>query len=373
MSVKAKAAGLLFVAALAAGMASAAWAKTAADLQRVEQELEAQKQKENALQSEEKQTSATINDLRRKLISASIALQKKQDESDALADKLDKLTEANKAKAEKLKQSKAHLAGLLSSLVELSREPPEALLLHTTLTTDQIHRGILLRELLPRVQETTATISADLADLDRLQTQLDQQKTLVAAAEQNLAWQKSNLDELIRVRQGSLKKTAAERAAMRKQLQSLASEAQDLRQLMQKVAITTALPRDMSRDSRTVRLNKGLRMPIAGRLVRPFGVRDASGVVSQGLTLVGLAGGPVVAPAAGKVVFAGTFRGYGQIVIISHLGSYYSFLAGFGRIDTELGQQVAAGEPLGLLPDAIARPEFYYEWRFRNDPIDPAS
>ena len=47
-------------------------------------------------------------------------------------------------------------------------------------------------------------------------------------------------------------------------------------------------------------------------------------------------------------------------------------MAGFGRIDAEIGQEVEAGEPLGVLPvKGAARPELYFEWRRDNEPVDP--
>jgi septal ring factor EnvC (AmiA/AmiB activator) len=171
---------------------------------------------------------------------------------------------------------------------------------------------------------------------------------------------------LIAMRQGLLQKTEAEKAAIAKELVSLTSEARDLRDLMARVAPNRkslagpALPPSLTR-------------PVAGTLIRGFGSRDADGVESQGLTFAGLPGGPVVAPAAGRVVFAGPFHGYGQILILQHKGGYHSFLAGFGRIDAEMGQEVEAGEPLGVMSakGSTERPELYFEWRRNGEPVDP--
>ena len=80
----------------------------------------------------------------------------------------------------------------------------------------------------------------------------------------------------------------------------------------------------------------------------------------------------MVAPRAGKVVFVGPFRGYGLIMILQHANGFHSFMAGFGRIDAEMGQDVVAGEPLGVLPvKPGGRPELYFEWRRGDEPVDP--
>ena len=117
-----------------------------------------------------------------------------------------------------------------------------------------------------------------------------------------------------------------------------------------------------------------LKWPVSGTVKRHFGDKDADGVTSEGVTLAGPSGAPVVAPYAGRVVFAGPFRGYGLIIILQHGSFYHSFLSGFGRIDTEMGQDVAAGEPLGVLPlKPGSKPELYFEWRRGDQPIDPTS
>ncbi len=112
---------------------------------------------------------------------------------------------------------------------------------------------------------------------------------------------------------------------------------------------------------------------MAGSIIRTFGSKDSDGITSHGLTFKTPLGAPVAAPASGRVVFAGPFRGYGQILILQHKGGYHSFLAGFGRIDAEMGQDVEAGEPLGVMPvkESAEKPELYFEWRRNGEPVDP--
>src|SRR3546814_20553792 len=76
----------------------------------------------------------------------------------------------------------------------------------------------------------------------------------------------------------------------------------------------------------------------------------------RGIRIETRSGAQVVAPADGKVMFAGPFRGYGQLLIIAHGGGYHSLLAGFGRIDRSVGQWVLAGEPVGQMSATQAGP-----------------
>ena len=94
----------------------------------------------------------------------------------------------------------------------------------------------------------------------------------------------------------------------------------------------------------------------------------------RGLILQPYPGAPIVAPLDGEVRFAGNFRGYGELLILEHSGGYHSLIAGFGRLDARVGQQVLAGEPVGVtaLPQSgtTDNPTLYFEFRSNGQPIN---
>jgi septal ring factor EnvC (AmiA/AmiB activator) len=62
-------------------------------------------------------------------------------------------------------------------------------------------------------------------------------------------------------------------------------------------------------------------------------------------------------------------------LIIDHGGGYHTLLAGLGQIDTVVGQRLAAGEPVGVMPEggdgADGSPSLYVELRRDGQPINP--
>jgi septal ring factor EnvC (AmiA/AmiB activator) len=337
-------------------------------LNKVETQIDAQEAAKDALDQKAKDAADNLKDLQHKLIAATETLQSKGEEEDRLQEKLDQLEDDIAAKNNALGGERQKLDALTRAMVDLSREPPQAMFLQSDLSTDHIHRAILLRAILPRLTEQTENIAQDLTSLGTAQTQLTEQKRLVAAAQDNMQDQQRSLDQLIKARQGLLQRTEEQKAAIAAQLVALSSGAKDLHQLLDKVA-----PKQPVKPGATIHAPSNLKWPVSGNILKRFGDHDADGVVSQGLTFAALPGSPVVAPRAGKVVFAGLFRGYGQILILQHDGGYHSFLSGFGRIDAEMGQEVETGEPLGVLPvKSGAKPELYFEWRHNSDPINPA-
>jgi len=109
-------------------------------------------------------------------------------------------------------------------------------------------------------------------------------------------------------------------------------------------------------------------LPVAGRTVTGFGAPRGT-LLSRGITLAPIGGAQVVAPAAGRVAFAGPYRGYGQIVIIEHPGGWTSLVTGLARADAQVGEQVGDGAPLGVA--GPSRPTVTLELRRDGDPVNP--
>lgn len=341
-------------------------------LQSVEAQLDARKKEQSSLDAQSKEASEGLRELRQKLIVATEAMERKQGEAMRLEDKLAGLAKDSASRRDALADERRNLKGMTSALIELGRQPPESFLLRSGLTVAYVHRAVLLRAILPRLKERVEIVARDLAALHDIATEMEEQKRLIVSAQRNLEEQRVSLDQLIRARQGLLQRSEEQKEAIARQLASLSGEAKDLRQLMEKLQARRAPQRGRMPGQA---LSAALRAPVVGKVARRFGERDEDGVTSSGVTFAGLSGAPVVAPAPGRVAFVGPFKGYGQIMILQHDGGYHSFMAGFGRIDAEMGQEVAAGEPLGVLPvkdfDAD-KPELYFEWRRNNEPIDPA-
>lgn len=117
--------------------------------------------------------------------------------------------------------------------------------------------------------------------------------------------------------------------------------------------------------------------PVAGTLVRGWGAATEAGPAS-GVSLQAGPGARVVSPCAGRVMFAQPFRSYGRLAIVDCGGGWHVVLAGLERLDVGAGHAVAAGEPIGVMPDwnplvpGAGRPTLYVELRRGGQAVDPA-
>ena len=109
-------------------------------------------------------------------------------------------------------------------------------------------------------------------------------------------------------------------------------------------------------------------LPVAGRLGAGFGSRGESGS-SRGIMLLPQPGALVISPAAGRVAFAGPYRGYGRIMIIEHPGGWATLITGLARIDKAVGDALLQGAPIGLA--ASGRAAITVELRKDGLPVNP--
>ena len=109
--------------------------------------------------------------------------------------------------------------------------------------------------------------------------------------------------------------------------------------------------------------------PASGKVVSTF----SETATLKGIDIAGKSGQPVVASAAGKVVYAGTgLRGYGKLIIVKHNATFLSAYAHNKEIDVKEGQQVAKGQKIAEMGDTDAdQVKLHFEIRRLGKPVDP--
>lgn len=114
--------------------------------------------------------------------------------------------------------------------------------------------------------------------------------------------------------------------------------------------------------------------PVSGRVVIGFGQQKDAKLgtyyESNGIEIAVPLGSPIRAVAAGKIVFADYFKGYGNLFILSHPGGYHTLYAQADRMHKKLGDQISAGDLLGY-SGLGGRDSIYFEIRSNGSPVNP--
>ncbi len=339
-----------------------------AKLQKAQELIVQQREHAAELERKTQEAETALSALRTQLITVTHGIQEGEAKEDELQDHLDHLDQAIQAEQAVLTKHRVNLQHSLTAMLTLSRFPPELLFLQPGAVAGARHQGLYLKGLSEELRAAGEAAAKSVEELQALQVDQQAQQNAIAETRQKLEAEQQNLTFLIKQRQGLQQQSESERQKTIDQVSLLSQQVHDLQELLQKVT-----PRRKSKGS----VNTGdkilLTQPVSGKIIRPYGLVDQDGVRNQGVVFLSLSGAPVVAPKDGTVVFSGVFRRYGKVVILQHDNGYHSFISGFGRIDVDIGQDVNAGEPLGIMPLSTgARPELYLEWRHQTQPVEPS-
>ena len=387
-------------AAPAANVSASEVAKMEAEAKRVSKEHQQMEQKANKLKEE-------LKNVNKKMIAAAKKIQNGEDELRKKQEELEVLQKHLNESEEKFNSENDMLIETLAALQNLALRPSEAVLVQPLSPVEVMRSSILLRGSVHALESRASSIRQSIEDISN-------QKKQIAARLQDL--EKDN--KILAQQQEDMKKLSQQKSTMYSQISSkseeakkkadmLASQAHNLRDLLEKLekqkeitrrqmAEKAHLAREQAADKMR-KENHGLEVsyeaennvtvpetpvtgfskakgrlsrPARGPLVTAFHSELSKGVVSNGIDIKTAAKAQVIAPFDGTVIYAGPFKNFANLVIIDHGEGYTSLLSGLGETDTEVGQSLLAGEPVGTMP-ADTNSKLHMEIRKNNHPVDP--
>ncbi len=122
-----------------------------------------------------------------------------------------------------------------------------------------------------------------------------------------------------------------------------------------------------------------MRMPVFGHLTSSFGMRFHPLLgftrMHQGIDIGAAYGSPIVAAAAGTIIYAGWHGGHGNFVRMNNAGGMGTGYAHMSRIAVRVGESVAQGQVIGYVGSTglSTGPHLHYEVYRNNQPINPSS
>ncbi|MFD1952316.1 murein hydrolase activator EnvC family protein [Sphingomonas arantia] len=283
----------------------------------------------------------------------------------------------------------APIVRMAAALQTLARRPAALALVQPGSIDDVVHVRALLAAGVPAIRARAALVRTELARTEQLRIQGNRAAAALVAGRDRLARERI---ALARVEAGHLARSASlVDTAMAEQDRALAlgEEARDIMTLMEEIDVRAArrdrlaalpgpIPRPLVPGLVAVPVPEPLaadrpppyRLPVVGRVLTGLGEVSDAGIRARGVTLSPAARAQVVSPGAGRIAYAGGFRGYGRIVIVDHGGGWTTLLTGLGRTAVIAGQTVDAGSPLGTA--ATTRPSITVELRHDGRPVDIA-
>jgi septal ring factor EnvC (AmiA/AmiB activator) len=117
--------------------------------------------------------------------------------------------------------------------------------------------------------------------------------------------------------------------------------------------------------------------PVQGKLITLFGKQRhrelGTWVFNRGIEIAAAAGSAFRAVAAGRVLFAGPFPKFGNMVVLDHGQDNYTVYAYAGGLGVRRGQSVSAGQQIGQVGESgsLGDPALFFEVTVRGKAVDP--
>jgi hypothetical protein len=119
--------------------------------------------------------------------------------------------------------------------------------------------------------------------------------------------------------------------------------------------------------------------PVTGQVTSDFGWRTdpitGSSRFHGGLDIAAPTGSPVYAPQAGVVIFSGPYRGYGNVVVLSHGQSLYTVYGHNSRLLVQPGDVVYRGQVISQVGSTgrSTGPHLHFEVHYKHQYLNPVA
>lgn len=325
---------------------------------------------------------------RRRAAAVAARIQQAEADIQAAQARIAIIARLQRAQAARLAAKQEPVVRLTAALQMIARRPLALALVQPGSVSDAVHLRAVLGQVLPVIEQRTAGLRAELARSRALRATAQQAADALDQAQRDRKAQQVELAALEAQKRLAARDYRANAGLESERALALGERARDIVDLMDRLEqagdlrerlarLSGPLPRPARPDQAGAAPAEAdarpsgpppYRLPVVGQLVTGMGEVNDSGVRARGLTLVTQPGAQAIAPTAGRVVFAGPYRDYGQILIIDHGGGWTTLITGLHRLTTRVGDAVRQGDPVGVT--GARRSNITVELRRNGRPVD---
>lgn len=362
---------------LTLGGGQPAWAEVDLDQlqqqrQQVEQQRQQVEQQRNQIRALEGITKQDLSRLHQKLQRTTQKLQITNSARDKAQQTLKKL-EADLAQSEQRYQQRQQ--AIVARLQFLQRQPDRqglAVLLQSRDLNEFLDRRYRLKRLYEADRQALVALKQQTDQLERQRDRVADQRNQILLINQQLLAQRNEAQEQAQYQQQMVTRLTSDRRALEAALSQLEQDSQD---------ITRYIQQYQGQDYRgiVIRGSGQMSYPVDAPVTSPFGWRMHPILgyekFHSGIDFGADYGTTIRAAAAGIVIYAGWYGGYGNTVIINHGNGITSLYGHTSQLFVREGQVVQKGEAIAAVGSTglSTGPHLHFEVRQNGEPIDPAA
>ncbi len=272
------------------------------------------------------------------------------------------ISRRQRAQRAQLGQESEPMLRLNAALQQMTGRPTTLMMAQPGQRTDYIHLRAVMATVQPEIVKRTSALRQQITVQNELRSQELLALKSLDDARSRLKSRRASLAKLEGEARGKAGDFSADAAIEFEQSIAQGERARDIVENMdskrlsgENAAALSALDGPVLRPgSKEVPRSPGGRayvIPVGGDVVFGFNELNSTGYRERGIRLSLPPSSALAAPAAGRITYAGRYRGFGQIVIIEHGGGWTTLVTNLASLDVAKGAAVSQGERLGRTRD----------------------
>jgi len=253
-----------------------------------------------------------------------------------------------------------------------------------------------MRSILDNDKKVFAEYNQKIDELRKLKGNLERDVNKKEEIKKNISEKKKEIEQEQSKKTAYLQKVRLDRSSYEKSLKELQANATRLQTMISKLEAASRRKAAPSKQTRPGAKNRPLEelppvpdrgfasqkgrmsLPVRGQIIESYGKHKHpefnSYTFSKGLSISASAGSDIKSIYEGNVIFADSFKGFGNMIIVDHGGGYFSLYAHAARLLKKVGAEVSKHETIATVGDTDSSKGtmLYFEIRHQGKPVDPA-
>jgi len=382
----------LFVIFLSSPFVSYAdyFSKRQKELEVIEKKIDLQTRDSKKLDKKDKSLSTDIRKIQEALVRSAKLMQDGEIELNLIEERIRKESDMLEEGRQLILSNRKTISQLFAALERIAIESPSRLIFYHDRPIKKIHGILVMQSYLRTLRERALSLNSGFKKVTNLLDNMSIQKGQLVENLKNFDSRRQALQGLLEKKSTLSQKLSITRGRVHQKTAELKDEAKSLEALIQNLSNKPTVKKSINKKSDVIISMKTV-TPMELLAYSGFSFEKAKGRVilpaygkvslqhdsldhskkMQGINITTRENAQVVSPYDGKIMFAGEFRGYGKLLIISHGGGYHTLLAGISEISCKTGEKVIVGEPVGVMGSKVDEgTTLYMEVRHVDGPID---
>lgn len=248
--------------------------------------------------------------------------------------------------------------------------------------SDFLTRFRYMKNILSLDAEVINDIRRQMKKIEDNKVNLENREEILSLLKREVEKEKENIEFSIRAKKSIVNKINSQKEVYLKSLKELEQSSQEIKNIIERIY------KQQEGDSKrvtqkevpaiTLKPKKGiLALPVQGKLISGYGRHKNTDfntyTFNSGIDISAPLGQVVHAAGSGEVIYTGSIKGYGQIIIIDHGGRITTLYAHLSKILIDIGDKVKKGQIVGQVGDSggVSSTRLHFEVRVEGKPTDP--